>query len=112
MKSIKLLCASMLVLGAAFAGNASAHGVRFGFNFGFPVYAPVWHYPAPVYYYPPAVVAAPAPPIYIERSESHAAAPAAENYWYYCRDSQTYYPYVRQCASEWQRVSPRPADVK
>ena len=29
-------------------------------------------------------------------------------WWYYCADSQTYFPYVQQCASEWQRVLPQP----
>ena len=30
-------------------------------------------------------------------------------WWYYCPDSQTFYPHVQQCASEWQRVLPQPA---
>jgi hypothetical protein len=36
-------------------------------------------------------------------------APASpEGYWWYwCEDSQAYYPYVQQCASEWQRVVPK-----
>ena len=29
--------------------------------------------------------------------------------WYYCPDSGVYYPYVRQCASGWQQVSPTPS---
>jgi len=32
----------------------------------------------------------------------------APSYWYYCPDSATYYPYVEQCASAWQRVTPTP----
>jgi len=35
--------------------------------------------------------------------------PPAPSYWYYCPDSKTFYPYVRQCASEWQAVTPSPA---
>jgi hypothetical protein len=31
------------------------------------------------------------------------------SYWYYCADSQTYYPYVRDCASAWLKVIPPPA---
>ncbi len=34
--------------------------------------------------------------------------PTAPSYWYYCPDSRTYYPYVRQCASGWQKVNPTP----
>jgi hypothetical protein len=33
----------------------------------------------------------------------------APAYWYYCADSRTYYPYVRQCTSAWSRVVPIPA---
>ena len=97
---------AILVLGALASGSAAALGVRFGFHFGFPIYPPVWYYPAPTYYYPPPVVSVPAP-AYIERSDA-AAPPPPEHWWYYCADSQTYYPYVQQCATPWQRVSPRP----
>jgi hypothetical protein len=110
MKSMKLAaCAGVMLLSALAAGTADAHRVRFGFHFGFPVFPPYWYYaPPPVYYYPAPVVTAPAAPAaYVERSPSAAAQPA-EYYWYYCADSQTYYPYVQQCATEWQRVSPRP----
>ena len=106
MKATKALCAAVLLLGLAAPGSASAHGVRFGFHFAVPLYPPVWYYPAPVYYYPPPVVTVPAP-AYIERSEMQAS-PAPEHYWYYCPDTKTYYPYVRECASTWQRVTPRP----
>ena len=72
--------------------------------------------PVVSYYYPPPVYSAPAsPPVYVERSDTQPApqsapqsSPQADNSWYYCRDSQTYYPYVKECASPWQRVSPRP----
>ena len=118
MTPIKAATAGLLVAAALASGSAAAHGyVRFGFNFGFPVYAPYYapyYYPPPAYYYPPAysyppaVVTAPAaPPAYVEQNQTTAAA-SADQYWYYCRDSQTYYPYVQSCASEWQRVPPRP----
>ena len=38
-----------------------------------------------------------------------ANAPAANRSWYYCADSGGYYPYVRQCASAWQQISPMPS---
>jgi hypothetical protein len=71
-----------------------------------------WYYPPPYYYYPPyyypPVVTVPAtPPVYIERDTAGAERPAS-SYWYYCADSKTYYPYVKECASAWQRVEPRP----
>ena len=96
----QVLTALLLAAATLASGAASAHGVRFGFHFGFPIAPPVYYYPAPVYHYPaPVVVPAPA---YVEQ------APPPEAYWYYCPDSQTYYPYVRECASTWQRVTPRP----
>ena len=105
----KAICAAILVLGALASATADARHVRFGFHFGFPVFPPYWHYPPPVYYYPPPVATIPAPPpVYVERSDAASASPPAESYWYYCPDSKAYYPYVRECGSEWQRVSPRP----
>ena len=91
----------------AATGVAHAHDVRFGFAFGFPLYPPASYYPPAPYYYPPAVVA-PGPTTYVERSEEAPPAPRSY-YWYYCPDSKTYYPYVRECRSPWQRVSPQPA---
>lgn len=32
------------------------------------------------------------------------------DYWYYCRDPQGYYPYVRYCNVEWEAVPARPYD--
>ena len=96
-------------------------GVWFGAPF-FPYYYPRYYYPS--YYYPPAyypyypsttVIPAPgSPPVYIEQNPpapapQSAPAPAqgSGSYWYYCRDTQTYYPYVQQCASPWQQVVPQ-----
>ena len=31
------------------------------------------------------------------------------DYWYYCPDSQTYYPYVQTCPSPWVKVLPEPS---
>ncbi len=41
--------------------------------------------------------------------EANTNLPPAASYWYYCPDSKTYYPYVRQCASTWTRVPTSPA---
>ena len=106
--------------GAALAPDADAHGRRHhhhhhhhrshvGIWFGVPapVYYPRYYYPR--YYYPPAAVYYP-PTTYIEQSPPPAAAPSASTaYWYYCRESQTYYPYVQTCPSPWQQVVPNSA---
>ncbi len=114
-----------LAAGALVAGSAQAHGrgggprVSFGFNFGFPGYygspygyypSPYYYYPAPVYYSSPVVVQQ-APTVYVERPDIAPAQPQsqpAQNYWYFCNDSRTYYPYVKDCPGGWQRVSPTP----
>lgn len=31
-----------------------------------------------------------------------------EGYWYFCRDPEGYYPYVKKCPKGWQRVLPTP----
>lgn len=73
-------------------------------------------YSTPIYTSPPVVIQS-QPPVYIERPASTAeaaatataAAPApASAFWYYCAPTQSYYPYVSECAEAWQRVSPVP----
>jgi hypothetical protein len=128
MKIFNIALVSLAALcGLAAAPSADANGrhhhsrAHVGIWFGAPVfpyyspyYYPRYYYPPAYYppaYYPPAVAA---PPVYIEQSTAPAApapaAPSAQNstaYWYYCPDSQTYYPYVQQCASPWQQVVPQ-----
>lgn len=112
----RLIKAMILVLlsAATFAVSmsASAHGryhrhggarIGVGVVFG----APLW-YPAPVYYpYYRPYYSAPAPaPVYIERDRDVAES---SPYWYYCRESDAYYPYVKQCPGPWQHVPAQPA---
>ena len=60
-----------------------------------------------------------APQIYIEQGPPPAACvarpapgPPPETghwyYWYYCRTSKGYYPYVKDCPVGWEKVSPLP----
>ncbi|MGH8703942.1 MAG: hypothetical protein ACREUO_00830 [Burkholderiales bacterium] len=106
------LTLTVFMLGFAVSESAYAHGrrhgrVHFGFHIGVPLAWPYWYYPPPYYYYEPRVVVVPsAPTTYIER-ESAPAAPAPQ-YWYYCADSNAYYPYVKHCPGGWQRVAPQP----
>jgi len=125
---------------AAIAIPADAHGRRGGGRIGVyiggpivPFYGPRFYHPPPLYYapplhyydYPPVVRVVPAPPVvYVERGDALAPAPeqppappapqAAQPQapeWFYCTDSATYYPYVRECASPWQRVPVQPPSV-
>lgn len=88
-----------------FGGFRHRHHSHFGVFIGAPLLLAPWYYGPS--YYPPAVVVPSAPPVYIEQGQ--AAAPAQDSqYWYYCRESETYYPYVKECAGPWQRVVPQP----
>jgi hypothetical protein len=76
-----------------------------------PAYAspgPAYTYPGPDYAYPGPAVAPSAG--YVEQGYSHAApAPAQpQGDWYYCADSRSYYPYVRECPAGWQQVPAQP----
>jgi hypothetical protein len=88
-------------------GHHGYSGARVGVFIGpgwyppfYPYYYPPYYYP---YYYPPVVSA---PPTYIEQASSQTLAPG---YWYYCGESNGYYPYVKECAGGWQPVAPAPA---
>jgi len=111
-KRLSLLAA--LVLGAALSGAAFAdhgHG-HFGFYLGvplgYPYYYPPAYYPSPYYQSPYYYPAPSSPPVYVERQDAAPEAPPASAYWYYCPETKTYYPYVKQCPGGWQRVSPEP----
>ena len=121
MKTVKtaLLLAAVLC-GSTAAENADARGYRHrgGARLGVFIAAPLvplYYYSRPYYppayypYYPPAVVSS--SPVYVEQyPPAGPVAPAPESsYWYFCRDTQTYYPYVQQCASPWQQVAPQAA---
>jgi hypothetical protein len=102
---------------SAHSGSRSSHGHAANRHYyghraavGVIVAAPAfWYFPAPIYV--PPVVAAPAvPPVYIERGDAQpASGQAAGEWWYYCADTQAYYPYVKECSVEWQRVAPQPS---
>jgi hypothetical protein len=104
-------------------GGYGGYGWGLGYGFG-PGYYGGWGYPGyyggwgyPGYYggyggyggygygapygYPPSV--------YIQRQEAPRQQKPA-NYWYYCRNPEGYYPYVKQCAAGWIPVPPQPSD--
>jgi hypothetical protein len=109
MKWIKSALLLVILLGAAasepawadrghhFGGHSRAH---VGVFIGAPLFWP--YYPEP-YYYPPVVVVPSSPPVYIEQGAS-----SSQQYWYFCNSPQGYYPYVKQCPSGWQQVTPQP----
>jgi hypothetical protein len=84
--------------------------------YGYPAYPYAYPFAYP-YAYPPAVVVQPTPQVYIEQAPAAAgpppaaAQPGAPAYWYYCAESRTYYPYVRECPEGWMTVVPPPAST-
>jgi hypothetical protein len=124
MKPSKTMLALAVVLlalfssGAAHAWGHGHHGssVRFGVVVGGPLwfgpsyyspyYYPPYYPPYAAGYYPPMPAS---PPVYIEQGGAQPAPSAGQaSYWYFCAESQGYYPYVKECPGGWQRVSPQP----
>jgi hypothetical protein len=71
-----------------------------------PFYAPFY---APYYYpysYAPIVEAPSSPPFYIERQQPDPSP--LPKIWFYCPESKTYYPYVKECPGGWQTVPAKP----
>jgi hypothetical protein len=116
MKASKLLILAALLGGALLSSGAQAARVVVGVGIG-PVWGPWYPYPvgypypyAYPYPYPAAPAVLPAPPaqtVYVENPQAAAPAPAA-NTWYFCRNPQGYYPYVKQCSGAWEPVPAQP----
>jgi hypothetical protein len=69
------------------------------------LYGDPFYSPAPVVVVPP-----PEPQVYIEQSDSAVGQvqSPAQQYWYFCRGANRYYPYVKECPGGWQTVLPQP----
>ena len=108
MKWIKSALLLTVVLGLvaepAWADRVRHGGGRSRAHVGVVIGAPLlWpYYPGP-YYYPPVIAMPSSPPVYIEQEPV-----LAQQYWYFCRNPQGYYPYVKQCLSGWLQVVPQP----
>lgn len=118
MKYKKVVVALLSMLMLSQAGSVWAHRTRvyIGASIGGPVWGPTWGpawgpvwYPPP-YYYPPQVVVVPPspPPVYVEQSDPAAQPVQAQQYWYFCKSSKGYYPYIKECPEGWQKVLPQP----
>ena len=108
--------------GRGYYGHGGHSHARVGVYIGAPL---VFAYYPSYYYAPPVVVREPLV-FYDERGNPVPAQPqvaqapaqaqpsaqpqpgAPAPTWYFCADSQKYYPYVQSCASPWQRVVPQP----
>lgn len=117
---------AMMLCLVFFSGHIAAHGhSRFSFGLGY--YGPGFYsgygyggygfnrygfggygypYYPPLYTYPPAVMVPNTPPVYIQQEIQ--PTPSQTNYWYYCKNPDGYYPYVKDCPGGWLPVSPIP----
>lgn len=100
------------------------HGARVGVYIGAPLLFAPWPYYRPhydpyyyPYHYPRTVVIREQQVIYTEQSQPVQPVPMAppppapqaqaqQQFWFFCQDTQTYYPHVQNCATPWQRVIP------
>ena len=91
-------------------GGHGGHGGHVGVGVWLgPGWGPGWWGP---YYYPYYYPYYQASPIVIEQEPETYAQPSQQaeqpTYWYYCKDPQGYYPYVKQCPGGWMKVVPTP----
>ena len=114
---LALMLASSLSCYARGHGYWHGHGgnVRYGGGIWVgPGWGAVW--PGPFYpsYYP--YYAYPAPRVVVQPRYEEYVAPAPEqeeqDYWYYCRKPEGYYPYINKCPGGWMRVVPPPEAPK
>ena len=90
--------------GVPFYGGYPGYGYGYGYG-GFGPYAPYGYYGPST-----TIITAPAPPpVYVEQNSTVPNGPASDGYWYYCHNPDGYYPYIRQCAENWERVTSQPA---
>jgi hypothetical protein len=108
-------------------GHGHSHA-RVGVFIGAPLLFVPWWVESRPYYYPPPVVVRervivreplvyydengnPVPPVQPQAQAQAQPAPQSGTpapTWYFCQDTQKYYPYAQTCASPWQRVVPQP----
>jgi hypothetical protein len=111
---VKFLAGGVVLTGAAFGAAPAANAAAwFGYGLG-PAWVgpgvhvgvgvgPAWVYPHPVYVPPPP------PPVVRYRQRAfrrpyagNFRADPGQQYWYFCRNPEGYYPYVQECTSGWE----------
>ena len=101
MMKTKISCAALSLCLLLAAEGAFAHGrAHIDFHVG-PFWSPWWIVPS-LFYSRPVVVEREAP-LVIEQTEP------PPSYWFYCRSSNAYYPYVKECTEAWEKVPAQPA---
>ena len=129
MKPAQIIPALFLlgIFSAGYAvGETKVRGdVSIYFDSSRPQHRPMYRHQPPQHHRPPPVVIhrplgyrhAPAPvyverrPIIIERAPTMPPPPSVSRtqgeHWFYCAQSQAYYPYVNSCPAGWMKVVPQ-----
>lgn len=89
----------------------------YGWPYYYSYYYPSYYYPSypsypyyPYYYAPSATIPG-GSQTYIEREEPGSSSSVSTEWpedWFYCPESKSYYPYVKECPGGWKTVSARP----
>jgi hypothetical protein len=101
-------------------GHSHSHGgVFLGFTspfwfgpYSYPYAYPYYPYESYSYPYYPLVGGSEGPVVYIERTDPDLTWEGSSGYWHYCRESNLYYPYARECAGWWERVPAQPQSAE
>lgn len=109
---IILFALAMLTAGAlSCSARGHGHGHRHHEHFSGSIWiGPGWGtaWPGPIYplYYPSGIPRTVVQPRYDQ--DVQAPSPEEEDYWYYCREPEGYYPYIKNCPGGWMKVVPPP----
>ena len=77
-----------------------------GYGWGYPGYRFGYGRYYPPYYAPPVIAVPSTPPVYIQQGTELSTTDSGNNYWYYCRKPEGYYPHVKKCPDGWMQVVP------
>ncbi len=119
---VQLILIALVMLaiagGSAFAhGSRGSHGGKSGHSgrshhharIGVVVAPPVWGpWYSPPWGYTYFVPEWSEPVVYIEKDSGPAAPARPPAYWYYCPDTQGFYPEIENCPGGWQELLSEP----
>jgi len=115
MKTIfRIMIASLIVFLMGSMPGSDAQARRGHGGHGSHVGVGIWLWPGwwGPYYYPSYYPYYADPPIVIQEQPEVYVQPSQPSeqpiYWYFCKDPQGYYPYVKQCPNGWMKVVPTP----
>jgi hypothetical protein len=91
----------------AYSSYPYAYAYPYSYPYAYPRYS--YSYGSyPYADYPPGGVVSEEPDAYIVRTNPDRARRSSSEYWHYCRESNLYYPYARECAGQWEQVPTQP----